>query len=449
MNIQDKKITILGAVKSGIGAAKLAKKYGAVPFVSDMGSIEKFENAQNQLTEAGISFEFGGHSDKVFDCDFIITSPGVPTKSPVLQEAKSRNIKVISEIEFASWFCKGKIIAITGTNGKTTTTSLCHYALNKCGIKAYVGGNIGLAFSEVVEDVKEGEFVVLEISSFQLDYIDTFKPDYSILINITPDHLDRYDYDYGKYAASKLLITKNQNASDYYIFNCDDEKIAEFDSYNTTVNKVYFSIKRAVNFGAYSLDGNLYFVNNGATEQVCKVSDLSIKGEHNLYNSLSVLAVLKLLKVDNVKIVDAFTTFPGVEHRLEFVREINGVRYINDSKATNVDAVWYAIRSFKNPIYLILGGKDKGNDYNQIKTPVLNNVKKIYAIGSSADKVYNFFCDVVPTEKKDTLEDCLISAKKEAEANDIVLLSPACASFDMFNNYEHRGEVFKNIVNKL
>lgn len=168
MNIQDKKITILGAVKSGIGAAKLAKKYGAVPFVSDMGSIEKFENAQNQLTEAGISFEFGGHSDKVFDCDFIITSPGVPTKSPVLQEAKNRNIKVISEIEFASWFCKGKIIAITGTNGKTTTTSLCHYALNKCGIKAYVGGNIGLAFSEVVEDVKEGEFVVLEISSFSI-----------------------------------------------------------------------------------------------------------------------------------------------------------------------------------------------------------------------------------------------------------------------------------------
>ncbi|MFH0735666.1 MAG: UDP-N-acetylmuramoyl-L-alanine--D-glutamate ligase [bacterium] len=449
MNIKDKKITILGAVRSGIGAAKLAKLHGAFPFVSDMGNPEKLETAAALLKTEQIDFEFGVHSQKVFDCDFIITSPGVPTNSAILVEALKRGIKVISEIEFAYWFCKGKIIAITGTNGKTTTTSLCHYALNKCGVKAHVGGNIGFAFSEIVSQVKEDEFVVLELSSFQLDYIDTFKPNYSILLNITPDHLDRYSYDFGKYAASKLFISKNQIESDYYIYNADDEKINEFLSFNTKVSKQLFSIKNRVNTGAYSLKGELLFANNGNEEVVCLDTDLSLKGEHNLYNSLSVLAILKLIGIESEKIKNAFATFPGVEHRLEFVKEINGVQYINDSKATNVDAVWYALRSFRNPIYLILGGKDKGNDYNQIKTPVLNNVKKIYAIGSSADKVFNFFKDIVPTEKKDSLEDCLVSAKNEAVLNDIVLLSPACASFDMFDNYEHRGEVFKEIINNL
>ncbi len=449
MNIENKKITILGAVRSGIGAAKLAKAHGAIPFVSDMGNPEKLKEASAQLTTLGVDFEFGGHSNKVYDCDFIITSPGVPTKSAVLVEAVKRGIKIISEIEFAYWFCTGKIIAITGTNGKTTTTSLCHFALNQCGIKAHVGGNIGFAFSEIVSEVKENEFVVLELSSFQLDYIDTFKPNYSIIINITPDHLDRYEYDFGKYAASKLLVTKNQSVEDFYILNSDDEKLNEFDSYNTNVSKQLVSIKNEVDNGAYSLKGELVFANDGNKEVVCLNTDLSLKGEHNLYNSLSVLVILKLLGVENEKIKKAFSTFPGVEHRLEFVKEINGVLYINDSKATNVDAVWYALRSYKNPLYLILGGKDKGNDYNQIKTPVLNNVKKIYAIGSSADKVYNFFKDIVPTEKKETLKDCLVSAKNEAKPNDIVLLSPACASFDMFDNYEHRGEVFKEIVNNL
>ncbi|HPN38478.1 MAG TPA: cyanophycin synthetase, partial [Melioribacteraceae bacterium] len=204
-----------------------------------------------------------------------------------------------------------------------------------------------------------------------------------------------------------------------------------------------------LNNGTYFNNNKIYFAKDGKEEEICNITDLNLKGDHNLYNSLAVVSVLKLLNKENEKIKEVLSTFPGVEHRLEFVREINGVKYINDSKATNVDAVWYALRSFKNPIYLILGGKDKGNDYNQIKLPVQNNVKKIYAIGSSANKVYNFFCDMVPTEIKKDLEDCITSAKKEAENGDIVLLSPACASFDMFNNYEHRGEVFKNIVNSL
>ncbi len=448
-NIQGKKITILGAVRSGLGAAKLAKKLGAIPFVSDMGDEQKLLEAKEILYNEGIEFEFGKHSDKVFDCDILITSPGVPSNSGVIKEAEKRGIKIISEIEFASWYCDAEIIAITGTNGKTTTTSLMHYAINMCNSISKVGGNIGTAFSLFSDTTTKDEFAVLEISSFQLDYIDTFKPKYAVIINITPDHLDRYEHSFDKYANSKFLITKNQNENDYLIINKDDEKIKEFEDINKKVNKIYFSIKEKLNNGTYFNNNKIYFAKDGKEEEICNITDLNLKGDHNLYNSLAVVSVLKLLNKENEKIKEVLSTFPGVEHRLEFVREINGVKYINDSKATNVDAVWYALRSFKNPIYLILGGKDKGNDYNQIKLPVQNNVKKIYAIGSSANKVYNFFCDMVPTEIKKDLEDCITSAKKEAENGDIVLLSPACASFDMFNNYEHRGEVFKNIVNSL
>ncbi len=448
-NIQDKKITILGAVRSGLGAAKLAKRLGAIPFVSDMGDAEKLTEAKEILLKEGIEFEFGLHTDRVFDCDVLITSPGVPTDSNVLKEATKREIYVISEIEFSSWFCDSPIIAITGTNGKTTTTSLMNYAINSCGLVSKVGGNIGNAFSEFADFTTKDEFSVLEISSFQLDFIDTFKPKYSVLINITPDHLDRYENSFDKYALSKFLICKNQDENDYFIINRDDEKIKEYENRNSRVNKIYFSIKQKVKNGAYSISDKIYFSKSGISEEVCSVSDLSLKGEHNLYNALAVVSVLKLMGIENEKIKESLNTFPGVEHRLEFVREIKGVKYINDSKATNVDAVWYALRSFNNPIYLILGGKDKGNDYNQIKLPVQNNVKKIYAIGSSANKVYNYFNEIVPTEIKKDLEDCLVSAEKEAENGDIVLLSPACASFDMFNNYEHRGQVFKNIVKKL
>ncbi len=448
-DIKNKKITILGAVRSGIGAAKLAKRQGAIPFVSDKGEESKLIEQKNVLLSEGINFEFGVHSEKVFDCDFIITSPGVPDNSTVILEALKRGIKIISEIEFAAWFCKSNIFAITGTNGKTTTTSLMHYALNKCGVKAKVGGNIGNAFSEFADSLTVDEVAVLEVSSFQLDHVELFKPKFSVIINITPDHLDRYDNSFEKYALSKFNIAKNQNINDYFIINADDEVIKKYEDRNNNVNRLYFSIKNKVINGAYAKNNVVYFVKNSNEEVVCEVTDIALKGEHNLYNSLVVITVLKTLGIENEKIKEALGSFPGVEHRLEFVRELNGVRYINDSKATNVDAVWYALRSFDNPLILILGGKDKGNDYTQIKDEVKKRVKKIYAIGSSANKVYQFFKDIVNTEIKDTFEDCLQSAKKEAVNGDIVLLSPACASFDMFKNYEHRGEEFKRIVNSL
>ncbi len=448
MDIKGKKISIIGAVRSGVGAAKLAKIQGAIPFVSDSGSKAKLEKSLSTLDAEGIAYEIEAHSNKIFDCDLLITSPGVPTDSAVLTSAREKRIKIISEVEFASWFCIGEIIAITGTNGKTTTTTLMDYALNESGIKCYPAGNIGNAFSEIVLDIKEKEYVALETSSFQLDFIDRFKPRFTMILNITPDHLDRYEKSFERYIASKIKITDNQDENDFYIYNADDKYTFETVK-NERVKKLAFSTKREVENGAYSLNGKMFYSNSGKAEEVCSVSDLYIKGEHNVANALAVLVVVKTMGLTNRKIKNSFSSFKGVEHRIEFVREIKGVEYYNDSKATNVDSVWYALGSFDKPLYLILGGKDKGNNYDQIRKLVEKNVKKIYAIGSSANKVFEYFKEIVPTEYKQTLESCVEAAHKEAEPGSVVLLSPACASFDMFDNFEHRGKVFKEAVTKL
>lgn len=448
MDIKGKKISIIGAVRSGIGAAKLAKHLGAVPFVSDSNDKEKLKSSILKIESAGIDYECGIHTDKIFDCDFIVTSPGVPTESEILRNARERKIRVISEVEFASRFCKGKIISITGTNGKTTTTALMAHTLNECGVKTFSAGNIGNAFSEIVSDVKEDQFVALETSSFQLDYIDRFKPFFSIILNITPDHLDRYQNSFENYIASKIKISENQNEDDFFLFNADDEN-THTTVKNNRVRKLSFSLKNEVPAGAYSKNDKLFFTWFGSTEEVCSANDLFIKGEHNVANALAVLSVAKTLNLPNQKIRESFKSFKGVEHRIEFVKEVNGVEYYNDSKATNVDSVTVALKSFNKPIYLILGGKDKGNNYDQIRDLVKQHVKKIYAIGISAQKVKDYFGQLVETEIKESLENCVISAKEEATPGSVLLLSPACASFDMFKDYEHRGEVFKESVNRL
>ncbi|MGE5497512.1 MAG: UDP-N-acetylmuramoyl-L-alanine--D-glutamate ligase [Syntrophothermus sp.] len=448
INVTGKNISILGAVRSGLGAARLVKNLGGIPFVSDSAPKEKIQKNLEVLEGENIPYEFGGHTERVFDCELMITSPGVPSNSEVLKTAREKGIKVVSEVEFASNFCKGKIISITGTNGKTTTTSLCAHVLNEAGLKTYLAGNIGIAFSEVVLSVKEDEAVALETSSFQLDHIDTFKPYISTILNITPDHLDRYDHSLQNYINSKLNVFRNQDEGDFLILNADDERTPEEIS-NTKVNKFYFSLRKEVSNGATLEDGKMVFRRNGNVEFSCKVEEFSLVGEHNYANAMAVIIIAKIFNLDNDKIKSALGNFPGVEHRLEFVRELDGVKYINDSKATNVDSVWYALRSFDDPIFLILGGKDKGNDYNQIKDLVVKKVKKIYAIGSSADKVFNFFHNLVKVEIKKSLEECISTASSEARENDVVLLSPACASFDMFSDYEHRGRVFKEAVNKL
>jgi len=448
MEVKGTKISVIGAARSGVGAAKLVKKLGGIPFVSDFGPKEKIIDAVNQLKNENIDFEFGGHSDRVYESALMIVSPGVPNDSQVLKNARAKGIKLISEIEFAYHYCKGKIIAITGTNGKTTTTSLCGHVFNTCGYKTQVAGNIGLAFSEIVLDVKEGEFVSLEVSSFQLDLIESFKPAVAMILNITPDHLNRYENSLDGYAKSKQKIYKNQNQSDFLILNKDSQVVMKYLS-DYKSKSLYFSITDEQNNGCFYSGGEVIFKLNGKENFRCSRNDIKIRGEHNLANAMSVICAAKVFNLDNAGIVKGLQTFESVEHRLELVREINGVKFINDSKATNVDSVWYALKSFDEPILLILGGQDKGNDYEQIKELVIQKVKKIYAIGSSAEKVFNFFHSDVKVEIEKSMEDAVKSASREAKDSDVVLLSPACASFDMFNNYEHRGKVFKEAVIKL
>jgi len=448
MDLKGKKISVIGAARSGIGAAKLIKRLGGIPFVSDSGSEEKLKESLKQLEAENIGYEFGGHSDRIYDAALMIVSPGVPNDSSFLMNARSKKIKLISEIELAYHYCKGKIIAITGTNGKTTTTSLCGHVFNTCEYKTQVAGNIGTAFSEIVLDVKENEFVSLEISSFQLDLIDKFKPDAAMILNITPDHLNRYENSLQKYSESKQRIYKNQDEKDFLILNKDSQPVMNYLGSHKS-STYFFSLNEEQRNGCSISNDTVIFRSNGKETFSCIRDDIKIRGEHNLANAMAVICAAKAFDLDNKKIVKALQTFESVEHRLELVREVNGVKYINDSKATNVDSVWYALKSFDEPILLILGGQDKGNDYNQIKDLVIQKVKKIYAIGSSAEKVYNFFNAIRKVEVKNSLEDAVKTANAYAKKGDVVLLSPACASFDMFNNYEHRGKVFKEAVNKL
>ena len=448
MEVKGKKISVIGAARSGVGAAKLVKLLGGIPFVSDFSPEEKIESALNQLKNEKINFEFGGHSDRVYESSLMIVSPGVPNDSEVVQNARAKGIKLMSEVEFAYHYCKGNIIAITGTNGKTTTTSLCGHVFNACGYKTHIAGNIGVAFSEIAMDVKEGEFVSLEVSSFQLDLIENFKPAAALILNITPDHLNRYQNSMDKYAESKQRIYKNQDENDILILNKDNRSVVKYLTEHKS-KSFFFSLIEEENDGCFYSNGNVIFRMGGEEKFQCSRNDITIRGEHNLANAMSVICAAKVFNLDNEGIIKGLQTFESVEHRLELVRQIDGVKFINDSKATNVDSVWYALKSFDEPILLILGGQDKGNDYEQIKDLVLQKVKKIYAIGSSAEKVFNFFHHDVKVEIEKSLEDAVKNSNREAVSGDVVLLSPACASFDMFNNYEHRGRVYKEAVNKL
>lgn len=449
IDLKNKHITVIGARRSGVAAARLIKNHSGIPFVSDSASEDSLKEFIQLLKNENIAFETGNNSKKVFACELMVISPGVPSDAVVIKQALVKGIKVISEVELAFNFCKGKVIGITGTNGKTTTTSLCDHVLNICSVKSYAAGNIGLAFSEIADSVKENEFVSLELSSFQLDLIDTFKPYIGMILNITPDHLNRYENKFENYINSKLRIYKNQDQSDYMILNRDSNSLYVSLTEKRQSRSFFFSLYEEQQNGCFLSGKDLIYKEHGIEKFRCTTDDISLKGEHNYANAMAVINTANILNLDPLKVKEGLRTFAGVEHRLEFVREIEGVRYVNDSKATNVDSVWYALRSFDDPIFLILGGQDKGNDYNQIKEPVLKHVKKIYAIGSSAEKVFNYFHQMIKVEIKKTMHDAVISANQEARRGDIVLLSPACASYDMFDNYEHRGRVFKDVVNNL
>ncbi len=449
-----KSFSIIGVARSGVAAAKLLKKKGFTVFLSDANDTAKIDKKfLNEITENNIDAEFGKHSDRIYEADALVVSPGVPQNSDVIVKAKKRGIEVFSEIEIASWFCKGKIISVTGTNGKTTTTRLIGEIFKNAGIKSFVCGNIGIAFSEVTEQIDENAAAIVEISSFQLDNIKYFKPFIAIILNITPDHLNRYNNSFEEYTRSKMKVTMNQNGDDYLIINGDDKVI------KTSLNGVKaklsaFSLTPAVageyENGAYMDDKKklVYFYELGE-EAIMNAQNLIIKGQHNIYNSLASIITSKVNGISNGNIAKTLTEFKGVEHRLEFVRDINGIKFYNDSKATNVNSVWYALQGFDEPIILILGGQDKGNDYKEIEKEVRENVKHIVAIGESKEKIYNFFKGIVPVTKAETMEDAVYSAASNAARNEVVLLSPACASFDMFENYEQRGKEFKQIVNQI
>ena len=457
-NLLNKKVTVIGAARSGIGASLLASRKGAKVLLSDNGSPKLSDEILTQLRSFNVDLEFNGHTEKVFDCDFIVTSPGVPVESEVLSNARSKGIPIYSELEFASWFAKGKIIAVTGTNGKTTTTALIHHILKNAGYKTLIGGNIGEAFSNIVEQTDDETISVLEVSSYQLDLIEGFHPNVAMILNITPDHLDRYENDFSKYISSKFRITKNLDEGDLFIYNKDDENIVKnlvrgkFSIQSFSAHDTSFATSFIVDGKIYIRESDNIDLPEATAEKlnlVIDVNEMLIKGIHNYYNAMAAILATKFVGCDLKKISEGLSTFKGVEHRLEVVRVLNGVTYINDSKATNVRSTYYALKSYDQNIILILGGREKGNDYDEIRELVKERVKVIFAFGESRDKIKNYFEGIKPVVVCNTLDEVVSEANKIAVAGDIVLFSPACKSFDQFTDFEHRGRTFKELVNRL
>ena len=440
------KIVVLGGGESGYGAAYLAKKKGLDVFLSDKGLIK--ENYKNLLDEAGIAYEEGNHDEeRILAADWVIKSPGIPKKADIIYKINQKGIRLSSEIEFASEFTNAKIIAITGSNGKTTTTSLIYHILKNDNLSVGLGGNIGQSFAKQVAD-ENFEYYVLEVSSFQLDDIQNFRPYISLLLNLSQDHLDQYNYNYEEYALAKFRIAENQENDNYFIYNRDDEMSMNLlEKLEINAKKVPFSLKEKVKEGGYFSGGKL--IVKLADEFSMNVDELSLVGNHNVANSLAASIAGKILKISNESIRNSLMTFQAVEHRLEQVAEIDGVKFINDSKATNVNAAYYALESMKTPTVWIVGGVDKGNDYTEIEDLVKKKVKAIVCLGLDNQKIIDFFKD-----KKDfiydtsSMEEAVKISKGISEKGDTVLLSPCCASFDLFKNYEDRGEKFKTEVLK-
>lgn len=448
---EKKYIVVLGAGESGVGAALLAQKQGYEVFVSDFGPIA--DHYRKDLEQAGIPFEENGHTEeRILTADEIVKSPGIPDKAPIIKKLSEKNIPVLSEIEFAGRYTDAKLICITGSNGKTTTTMLTYHILREGGLNVGLAGNIGKSFARQVA-FENFDIYVLEISSFMLDNMYRFKADIAVLLNITPDHLDRYDYQMEKYSASKFRIIQNQQPDDVFIYCADDEEIQKGILKHQINSIAYpFSIERALDKGAFLQDDqiiiNLHHKNQESFTM--SISELALQGRHNIYNSMASGIVAKVLELRNETIRDSMGSFTNIEHRLEHVAKISGIDFINDSKATNVNSTWYALESMPGEVVLILGGVDKGNDYNMLKDLVKSKVKAIVCLGKDNKRIHEAFEDDV---------DVIVNTFSASEAvqigyhlakkGDTVLLSPACASFDLFKNYEDRGNQFKKAVMEL
>ncbi|MBK7698333.1 MAG: UDP-N-acetylmuramoyl-L-alanine--D-glutamate ligase [Saprospiraceae bacterium] len=430
-----KSVTIIGAGESGVGAALLAKKMGMDVFVSDFGSIA--EHYKKELTDSNVPFEEGGHDfEKVLVTEVVVKSPGVPEHAPVLRMLKEKGRKVISEIEFGHSFFSGLTIAVTGSNGKTTTSGLLYHVLKTAGLNVALGGNYGRSFARIIaEDAPE--VMVLEISSFQLDDIETFKPHIAILLNITPDHLDRYEYKMANYVNAKFRVAMNQTSADYFIINGDDPEITNKMQEFAGEQKVIRITEDAYLQGIVSKDAS-------------KIFELSIKGRHNLFNAACVVEACRMLNLPEHAIATGLKSFVNLPHRLETCGEINGIEFINDSKATNVDSVYYALDAMTKSVIWIAGGTDKGNDYSVLFPLVKNRVKALICLGMDNEKLKSSFKSHIPIIYETTkVSEAVETGLKLGESGDVVLLSPACASFDLFKNYMDRGDQFKACVEGL
>jgi UDP-N-acetylmuramoylalanine--D-glutamate ligase len=448
VRFMSKRLVILGGGESGVGAALLAKQKGYDVLLMDEGSLK--DGYRNELQQAGITFlERGIDEGKLLSADEVVKSPGIPEKNEWIKKIRKKGIPVISEIELAHRY-KGesKIIAITGSNGKSTTTALIYHICKHAGLDCALVGNIGYSFAkQVAEDPKA--VYVAEISSFQLDDIVEFRPNVAVLLNITEDHLDRYEYKFENYINSKFRITMNQTSSDYFIYNLDDEVITNYLEQNQIIsNQLPISMKQKVEKGAYIKDDQMHVNVNGDQQQM-SIYDFALKGKHNQYNTMAASVAGATMDIRKNKIREAVQTFENLEHRMEAVATVRGVEFINDSKATNVNSTWYALESMTKPTVLILGGVDKGNDYSLIEEMVKEKVKAIVCMGVDNKKIHEAFDATVRVVDTDSAEEAVQASYSLATPGDVVLLSPACASFDLFKNYEDRGKQFKDAVRNL
>ncbi|MHC5353437.1 UDP-N-acetylmuramoyl-L-alanine--D-glutamate ligase [Myroides sp. LJL115] len=442
------KLAILGAGESGVGSAILAKTKGYDVFVSDFGAVAS--RYKEVLDKEGISWEENGHSlDKILASDLVIKSPGISDKTPIVVQIKAKGIAIISEIEFASSFNKELSIAITGSNGKTTTSLLTYKLLKDGGLNVGLAGNIGFSYAQQVA-VDPDKCYVLELSSFQLDGIVDYRPNIAVLTNLSPDHLDRYDYKYENYIDSKFRITMNQTESDYFIYDYDDKEIQKWLSNNQIKAKtIPFSLTQKLSEGAYVDHDNIVVAMETETF-VMPIKELGVEGPHNVKNAMAATTIAQLKRIRKERIRESLSEFQGVEHRLEKVAKVDQVQYINDSKATNVNATFFALESMKNPTVWIVGGVDKGNDYLELMPLVREKVKSIICLGLDNEKLKQTFINVVDEMvEANSMQEAIVFAQELAEQGDTVLLSPACASFDLFKNYEDRGNQFKVLVNNL
>ncbi len=445
--VKNRKIGVIGMARSGMAAARLIRKMGGIPFVSDIKPAEQLTEQIHELKTFGIEYEVGGHSDRVLESAFIILSPGIPQNVDIIKRVREKGIPVFSEIELASWFCKGEIIAITGSNGKTTTTSLMGAILSEAGIENKVCGNIGDPFSDAVLDISHDGIAVVEVSNFQLELIEEFSPRISMILNITPDHLDRYE-GFEDYKKAKYRIAENQGDEDYLILNADDIVI-EKNHINTNARKIHFSASRELPAGVFKRGESLVGLVGGNEFELININEIRIPGPHNLQNSAAASLAGLLIGLTPDIIAWALRKFPGVEHRLEDVATVAGIRFVNDSKATNVDSVCYALKSFDLPITLIAGGRDKGGDFDPIIECGKGKIKEIILLGEAKEKMFESLGRAYPIQFASDMKDAVKRAFDTASPGEMVLLSPACASFDMYLSFEERGKDYKNEVNAL